>query len=233
MTAILEKLLDKCQIQALAAINMEYLDKVPLTESGTAKNIDRDEANNTVHAICEDIVYIMDEICEYIIDYRYMTLIPSKEERKKLEPEIAVPETFDLLNTQYLLVEMLAANNAKMNPSFVNKMQVEISAKKYPNDPDFVDMMDLIFQLDPFPAYSVDERFAMLQNKGITEVDFVISCNIHQFTQDAIEADEKFKDLSLEDKKKVMVKMAEAKIKENSVASKLIAPPTNELIPTL
>lgn len=227
MTTILEKLLDKAQVQALAAVNMEYLDKVPLTESGTAKNIDRDEANNTVHAICEDLVYMMDEICEYIIDYRYTAYIPDEEERSKLNPEIAVPETFDLLNTQYLLAEMMAANNAKMNPSFVNKMQVEISAKKYPNDPQFVDMMQLIFQLDPFPALSVDEKVTLLQNNGIYDIDYVVSCNIHQFIQNAMYNNPEFDKLPLTQQKAILNAMAEEMIKKNSVADKILnMPPT-------
>ena len=219
MTTILEKLLDKAQVQALAAVNMEYLDKVPLTESGTAKNIDRDEANNTVHAICEDLVYMMDEICEYIIDYRYTSYIPAEEERSKLSPQIAVPETFDLLNTQYLLAEKFAAINAKMNPSFLNKMEVEISAKKYPNDPNFVDMMQLIFELDPFPSLSVADKIALLMNRGIYEKDYVVSCNIHQFIQDAMNLNPDFDKLPLVEQKAELDKMAEALIKVNSAAN--------------
>lgn len=231
MTELLDKLLDKADYNALSAINMEFLAKVPLAESGIAKGYDRDEANNFVHAICEDLVSIADSVCYYVVEYRYPTYVPSKEERKKLLPQIAVPETYDLLNTQYLMAEMKAAQDAKMSTTFLNKMQVEIAAKKYPNDPEFIDMMECIYDLNPFPSSSIDDIVMMAQNKYITEMDAVIACNIDNFVQQAYEENDAFLDMEYADQKKIIEAMAAAKIKQNSV-SDLIIPPAPPMPPS-
>ena len=60
---ILNYLRDSVKIHiydGLAAINFQFLEQAPLNQSGTAKEVDKDEFNNTVHAIAEDIVNIVD-----------------------------------------------------------------------------------------------------------------------------------------------------------------------------
>jgi len=223
MARLLNEMLEACGFKSLSAINMEFLSKIPASQSGIAKEYDHDESNNTVHAICEDIVWILDKVCYYSIEYRYATVVPNKEERLLLMPKIAVPEKYDLLNTDYLLAEKKAALDAKMNPMFMNKMEVEIAAKKYPNDPEFIDEMELIFELDPFNSFSRDEVLTMQQNGYITKLDAVISCNIQQFVCRALDEKEGFTELEDSEQKKIIEGYANEIIKANDV-SKLVMP---------
>lgn len=213
MTSLLDSLLDKAELKALSAINMEFLAKVPMSESGVAKSVDRDEANNFVHSICEDIVIIADRVCKMVIDYRYSVF----SEKESLYPSISVPETYDLINSNYLLAEMQAAQAAKMNASYINKMQVEIAAKKYPNDVEFIHVMECIAELNPFPSIPVNDIVLMAQNRYITDVDAVISCNIDSFVTRAIEENHDFVNLEYADKMKKMQEYAAVKIAETKV----------------
>jgi hypothetical protein len=40
-------------------------------------------------------------------------------------------------------------------------------------------MLSCIFDLDPFPDANDDEKLARKQGGGITDIDYVISCNIN------------------------------------------------------
>ena len=126
---------------------------------------------------------------------------------------------------------MKAANESKMNALFLNKMQVEISGKKYPNDMNFVDTMECIFQTDPLSTFSVDEKLSMLQNKGITEEDFVVSCNIQQFIKTAIEEDDNFLNLPFLEKQSVIYQMATDKILSQKVGESIIKSIVSPVIP--
>jgi hypothetical protein len=56
---------------ALSSINMEFLAEVPLSQSGTAKQVDREELNSFVHSIAEDVVRIMDGVSYDCCAWRY------------------------------------------------------------------------------------------------------------------------------------------------------------------
>jgi hypothetical protein len=73
---------------ALAAVNMEFLAEVPLSESGVAKEVDRDELNNFVNSVAEDVVRMMDNIYRWICDMRYSVVIPDAERRAELLPTV-------------------------------------------------------------------------------------------------------------------------------------------------
>lgn len=215
MTTLLDTLLDKAEVKALSSINMEFLAKVPMVESGIAKTIDRDEANNFVHSIAEDLVWILDEVCRIIIDYRYSFINPMA--RAELRPIVTVPESFDLLNTNALLAEMQAAQTAKMNTSYLNKLQIEISQKKYSEDDSFIKIMTCATELNPLPTTPIQDVILMAQSKYITEVDAVIACNIESFVTTALNENPEFDSLPYKDKIAKMKEYAMVKINENKV----------------
>lgn len=221
MTELLNKLLHECEYGALSAINMEFLSKAPLAESGIAKTVDRDEANNTVHAITEDIVSIGDKIVYFCNEFRYGTIITDKKTRESWLPSIPVPETYDLVNTPILLAEMKSAKESGMSQPYISKMQVEIASKKYPNDPNFSKFMACCFALDPFSSITDDDKIVRLQNDGITEDDYILSCNINLFVSQAIEDDNKFIDKPLAEQRKAMQKYVDEVKKKNESSSKL------------
>jgi hypothetical protein len=179
---------------ALSAINFEFLANSPLNESGKAKEVDKDELNNTVHSIAEDIVAAMDNIYLLIAQWRYRGLY-SEEEVLKMLPSIPVPEKFDILSSDHLQEELKVAKESKFNPALLNQMEIEYADKKYNTDPNVRNMVQLILSLDPLANITEDDKMSRLSNKGITDEAYVISSNIGQFIKRAIEENPKFPDM--------------------------------------
>ena len=201
---------------ALASINMEFLADTPLSQSGTAKEVDRDELNNFVSSIAEDIVAIMDKIYMFIGEYRYSLIVPDKTKRIAMLPRISVPEKFDMLNSKYLMEEVQMAKTSKVNPVLIKHMEIEYARKKYNSDLNKAYELEAIYDCDPFYGYGQDEKMSMKSNNGITDIDYVISCNIQQFVNQAMSENENFFKLKLSEKKDIIRKYADDVIKLNS-----------------
>lgn len=207
---------------ALASINFQFLEQTPLNQSGTAKEVDKEELNNTVHAIAEDLVKTMDRVYRLIAMYRYKTLYPNDID--KMVPAIAVPEHYDLLSSQFMQTEIDTAKKSKMNPIIINAMEVEYSGKRFMDDPEIKDRLELVLQLDPLPNVSMDDKMGMLSNSTITKETAVISDNIHAFVQRAIEENPEFPKLEVRDQKAKMLEYAKAQILESSAAGRVLIP---------
>ncbi len=151
---------------ALSAINMEFLDKVPLAESGIAKAYDGEETNNFVHSVAEDIVSAMDWTYFVINEYRYMGIVPNKGERDAMLPKIPVPEKFDLLSSAMLLDEIEKANQNKLNPVIQNEMQIEYAAKKFYNNPQVKGSWKPFSSLTPFQTFQRTTKWSAYQMMG-------------------------------------------------------------------
>lgn len=203
---------------ALAAINFQFLEQTPLNQSGTAKEVDKEELNNTVHAIAEDIVRIMDNYYRVAAYFRYRTLYPSVDKLKAMLPSIAVPDHFDLLSSQFMQEEVSKAKTAKLNSTIINAMEVEYAGKRFINEPEVKDQLELILKLDPLPNVSQDDKMAMLSNNGITQVNYIISSNIHAFVQRAINEDADFANKELADQIQVLVDYAKQQVADQKAA---------------
>jgi len=214
---------------ALSAINMEFLAETPLNQSGTAKEVDRDELNTFVNSVAEDIVMVLDNVYYYICQYRYSLIVPDKALRDKMLPVIAVPERFDLLNTSVLVNDIQTAKNANVNPLLIKHMEIELARKKYNAEPKVAYEVECMFELDPLYGYSQSDKMTMLSNSGITEKDYVISCNISQFIQRAFNEEKDFITKSFGDRKKIISAYADEIIKENSVKETLQTNITGQL----
>lgn len=206
---------------ALASINMQFLDQTPLNISGEAKSVDREELNNFVYSVAEDLVQTMDEIYWWINEWRYAVVIPDSKARKAMLPKIAVPEQFDLLPADYLMDDITKAKTAKVNPLLIATMEEDYAAKKFYNTPELSGIIATYYELDPLQGLSADEKMSLLQNKGITQEDYVISAYIGAFVKRAIAEDEKFLNKPLAEKQKVIAAYAQEKIKANDKAEAL------------
>lgn len=205
----------------LAAINFQELAEVPMNESGVAKAVDRDEQNNTVHAIAEDLVKIMDRSYAIMADYRYKHLY-SFDEITEMLPSIAVPEKFDLFSIANLQNDLKAAKDNKLNPVIQNAMEVDYAGKLFNADPTIRDLVALTIKLDPLPSISEDEKMSRLSNKGILPESYIISSNINEFVQRAIDEDPKFVEKPLKEQKAVMLKYAQEVLGKLDTGKKII-----------
>ncbi|MBK7882493.1 MAG: zinc finger-like domain-containing protein [Chitinophagaceae bacterium] len=220
---IQDERIDKHIYQALASINMEFLVNTPMAQSGVAKEVDRDELNNFVSSIAEDIVAILDSIYYFINEYRYKILISNQDERINMLPSIAVPEKFDILSTNYLETELQNAKNNKVNPVIVNALEIEYANKKFNNDSSIRDKVALILQLDPLAGISEDDKMVRFNNNWITKENAIISANIQEFVSRAIEEKgQAFFDMDLKDKKKMILEYAKQQIKDSSSSAEIL-----------
>ena len=208
--------------KALSCINMEFLAKSPIAQSGIAKEFDENELNNFVNSIAEDLVMVLDKMYYFINEYRYSFTITDKTEREKLLPNIAVPERFGLVNSSYLMAEIQSAKNSNVNPVLVKNMEIEYARKKYNAQPEIAAELQTIFELDPLYGYTQQDKMTMLSNSGITETDYVISCNIAAFVQRASQENDNFFNLPYADKKKIIVPYAAEIITANSAKEQIV-----------
>jgi len=189
---------------ALSAINMEFLAETPLSQSGVAKQVDREELYSFVHSIAEDIVRIMDEVAYDICAWRYSGITT---DINSLIPYIAVPERFDMISGKVLVDELSQMTTAKVDPAIINAAQIELAAKKF-NDNKVKDMVVLKLKLDPF-AGMPEESIALQQTLGaISRNDLIIHANINRFVTRAIENEPGFTDATYEEQMAVMQRYA-------------------------
>lgn len=200
---------------ALSAINMEFLAESPVSQSGTAKAYDKDELNNFVNSIAEDIVRIMDGVYKYICEYRYKLIVPGDEDRRKMLPAINVPTKYDILNTSNLMQELTAARQANVNPAVLRELEIDYAKKQFCTSPDVALKTEATFDLDPLFGIKEEDKMTMLQNGGITELDYIISCNIQTFVRRAVSEDRSFYTKTFEQKDEIMRKYAEEVQKAN------------------
>ena len=215
--------------KSLASINMEFLAEVPLSQSGVAKEVDKDELNNFVHSVAEDLISILDNLYYFINLYRNKIRIGNDKELMAQLPVISVPERYDIISGAYLLDELQRAKTAGLNASIIKNMEIEYANKKFNYDPQVKDSMELVYRLDPFPAISQDDKMAMLMNKGITTVDYIISCNINKFVTRAIMENANFASLTYEKQLDVLTSYAEEIIAANNTETEI----TNSLKKTI
>jgi hypothetical protein len=203
---------------ALASINMEFLSETPLNQSGIAKEVDRDELNNFVSGVAEDIVAVLDKVYRFINDYRYSLIVPDAAKRMSMLPSIPVPERFDLLSASQIMTELKSAKEAGVNPEVVRSLEIDLTKKKFNADPEKAEFLELIYRLDPLPGNTEDEKASKLSNGGITETAYIISSNIMPFVQMAVHEHKDFYRKKLPDQIKVMEEYAK-KIQEANDAS--------------
>lgn len=219
---LMDASVDKHIYKALAAINFQFLEQVPLNQSGIAKEVDKEELNNTVHSIAEDLVALMDKIYKTIAYYRYGKLYPQKEIDAML-PTIPVPEHFDLISSQYMQEEIDRARKAQINPLLISAMQVEYSSKRFAQNPELNKIIKLVYILDPLPGRTTEDKVMMSANKSITRENNIISDNIDAYVRRALFENQDFDNWELDKQMELMRTYAGEQIAAMDEAAKLIA----------
>lgn len=212
----------------LASINFEFIASTPLSQSGTAKEVDKDELNNTVHSIAEDMVRCMDWGYYMIAKYRYQ-LIYGELEIKEMLPHVAVPEKYDILSSTHLEAQLKNLKDSKANPVIVNAVEAEYANKAFNNDPTIREMVELVLSLDPLANISEDDKMTRLSNQGITKLTYVISSNIQEFVERAIEENKDFAEMEPKEQKVIIAGYATTQIEEENKDLKVDMPEEDNL----
>lgn len=194
---------------ALAAVNMEFLAETPIDQSGVAKAYDANELNNFVNSVAEDLVRNIDLVYYFICEYRYRTIIPNDKARQAMLPAVNVPTKFDIANTTILMQELQGARQAEANPETLRVLETNYAKMQFNTSPDVAMRLETVFDLDPLFGVKEENKMTMLQNGGITETAYIISCNIHAFVRRAIFEDKEFCQKDYDKKIQVLEKYAE------------------------
>ena len=209
----------------LGAINMEWLVNPPqLNQSGTAKEVDRTELNNFVHAIAEDVIKFFDECYDIVCDYRYKDLIPSDEQREMLLPTIPVPEKYDILSENYLAQEIDMLQRYNVSPAIINASLIEYSNKKFNAEEEIKEVVRLSIELDPFASELEANILLKLQNDGITKENYIIHCNIKEFVTRALNEVDNFCGLEFKEQNDILIGYAKEILKSNSAKANVLDP---------
>lgn len=195
----------------LASINFEFIATTPLSQSGVAKEVDKDELNNTVHSIAEDLVRCMDWSYWMIAGYRYQAIY-NAEARSEMVPKIAVPEKYDILSGTHLQEQFKALKDGKANPAILNAVEIELANKVFNNDPTVSEQVELVLSLDPLANITEEDKMVRLSNKGITKLTYVISSNINEFVERAVEENKGFADMEVVKQKEIITSYAQEQI---------------------
>ena len=206
---------------ALASINMEFLAETPLSQSGTAKEVDKDELNNFVNAIAEDLVRNLDNVYYFIGEYRYRSIVSDEKKRRAMYPKIGVPTKFDMMSTAAAMERLKNAREAKVNPEILRELEIDYAKKEFNTDPEIAMRVETTFTLDPMFGVDDENKMTQLQNGGVTKVDYIVSCNIHTFVRRAVFENEDFYTLDFDKQMEILRKYAEdiAKEAEDKAAS--------------
>lgn len=212
-TAILE--LQKSSIKdhkydALASINLHFLDKTPLTESGKAKEVDRDSLNNSIYKVAVNLVDNIEFIIEATNDIRYQ-FIP-KETRDKMLPSVAIPTDYSIITDAIYLEEFKEASTAGASKSTLREMEIAFLSKKYRNDPEQLSRSTDYILLNPLYGMNGSERGAALMHREIEIEDAITSTYIIDFVDRAYEEHSNFKDLETAKKKEIIRGYASEKV---------------------
>ena len=184
--------------RGLSAINMQFLAQVPLSISGDAKAVDRDELNNFVYNVAEDIVYIADYLYAIIADYRYSYQYPSTVERRRMLPFIPVPEKFELLGADDTMATISQMRGNGIGGSLLTAMLREFAKRQFAQERETAIPLLLEMELDPFAGVSEADRSAMLATGCILRRDYIRSVYIRDFVKRALAEQEGFADMLYE-----------------------------------
>lgn len=204
-----------------SAINFDFLCQTQLNQSGTAKELDRQELNSFIYNIAAHLVNLMNDIYFFVSEYRHKTVISSPEKRLALIPKISIPSKFDVLSESYI-VEEIKGLKGIVTPILINQLQIEYVSKKFANDPELKAYHEAVLTLDPLPGRSEDDKMVELNNGGITKLDYIISCNIEKFVTKATESDEGFLGLAYEEQYTLMEEYGKVILDANSLKSSVL-----------
>lgn len=207
----------------LCAINMEFLiDPPQINQSGVSKEVDKDDMHTFFHVVAEDVVRFFDKSYMIVDDMRFVGVVPNKNERMEMLPNIPVPEKYDILSETYLVQEIEMLKRAGVGACIVTNAQKELANKKFFADANVKSYCSNTLELDPFASKSEDEITMQLMNAGIDKTDYIIHCNIETFVSQAVEEDKDFYTKPLKERKAKMVQYAKVKVKESAPSARVL-----------
>lgn len=199
--------------KGLSSINMDIVNMIGADQSGIAKEYDRTELHSFMQQISD---YIFDNhvsnILYFINRYRYETILGPKY--NEYLPIISKPTTFDTLSIRELTDEVAKARLANVNPDYIKAIEKDAAGKRFSTNAKEKDKILAILDLNPFSNQTVDDKINMLLDSTVSKLDVVISNNISQFVERAIDEENNFLEMERGQQKEVLKKYADEILSE-------------------
>ncbi len=215
---IQDKRINEHQYKALGSINMQFLDMTPLNQSGTAKEVDKDELKSFYHAVAEDLVRMLDLVARDIITYRYGGMV-TPQVLEELMPSIRVPEKFDTLTQDMLIGEYKAMKDAGVSADVLKQKQIDIISKEYQEEGETREILVEKLQLDPLYGLTDDTIQLGVQQGTIQQADAILHYNIGALIDKVAAANTNYFTLDKEARKQLVL----------AAAQQLVPPPPLQL----
>lgn len=226
---IQDERIDSHIYKALSAVNMEFLATTPLSQSGKAKEVDKDELNNFVYGVYYHLVEnILVPIYKDTNDIRVMDMGITEEKREKMIPKIPVPERFEILTENYLQEQVVSAKTGNLDPLIVNGLELDFACKKFEYNYEIKNKIIVSKQFNPFPALNPEEVDNGVLSGTISKEDAVLYKYLATFIEDASHEVEGFFELDYDKKKKVLDKYTSKVMGELSISNKIVNEITGE-----
>ncbi len=194
---------------ALSTINMQYLANTPLTQSGVAKEIDKDELKNFYFSYGEDIVRVLDLVTWDILNYRYGQMNVDLEE---LRPFIPVPTKLNTVTNGIIMEELKGMKSAGLNSEIVKSGYLALIENQYSNEPEQKMVLMEKINMDFLAGLSDDSINLSMQMNTVDRLDVVIHYNIGFLIDQAIALDKKYFDKPEIERYDILRGLAEKKV---------------------
>jgi len=216
-TSIIELMMKKVAdglYSSLAAVNMEFLAKTPLVESGKAKEVDRDELNNFVYQVAQRLVEkVIEPIYFFVNEWRYMTVVPNEIDRRRMLPHVDVPENYDFLTSQGLEDELIKMSASQVSDDIKEFAEMDFVHKKYQEAPELRDKLIAAQMHNPLRGYAAADLLSLVDANIISKFDAVLATYLKSFiTQLMEDPDSDFLSISYQDQQEILFKMTQDKI---------------------
>jgi len=166
------------------AINMDILNEVGENQSGVAKTIDRSDLDSFLLSISNRLFNIYSMAAYYIGYFRYSNVL---QDWQSYLPEVNKPTNFDVLTSGMLADILQAAKQAKLNPHLIDELEKDYVNKQFGSNEKLRRKHTLYIELDPLSNVSEEDKYTRLINGGITRTDYIVSSNIKQFVNRALQ----------------------------------------------
>lgn len=205
--ALKKEINEQCR-QGLSAIGLEFLFEVPTNQSGTAKEYDRQEINTFVGSVARHLVEnVLKPIVWYVAQWRY-GVSQITQTIEKLLPIVSVPKKFDTLTSAILGNRLQTAIQNKYDYSTRKALEVQYAQNEFGADSSQVKMLKTLYELETLHDKTEDDKMTILANRGVSEIDYIISANLIQFVNRETAENPNFLDLPYKEKHAKMIDFA-------------------------
>jgi hypothetical protein len=172
------------------ALGFDYMDEVPINQSGIAKEYDRSEGEYSMHRMAMTVAEHLQALYYYMAAWRQPALGQKKWQEQV--PSIVIPEKFDIVTSDVVRGEMEAMKNAGFNNQLIGEMQMKFAKKKFGEKSKQYLRTKAMAQLDPFPSATLADKITMQNSPAVDLKDIYTSLNLDKLLNMAEEQDEDF-----------------------------------------